>query len=226
MDEMLAALHEAAAVSNIPIYAGSTSSGALLPGLDAVEVLEDADADPVARRWPLWGVAAAVAILLVGFVVVWLLRTAEPTLPPHPAISPRVASEPGLAPADAVAPEPEPIVLHFETQPPGAKVLLGDSTLCPATPCEVPYNGDAATEVFTLDHPDYAAKDVERPLEAGRNDIRVSLLGSPKAAPKSPPKPVKAVAKPAPTPKAHKVVKPAAKKPTPKKKSKYKENPY
>jgi predicted Ser/Thr protein kinase len=85
------------------------------------------------------GVAALFAVVAALLGVALLDR--PPPVAAAPAAPSAVAAPPAVTlPAKAKA----TATLHVETDPPGAKVNEEGETLCPSTPCDIVYVGDAA----------------------------------------------------------------------------------
>jgi serine/threonine-protein kinase len=82
----------------------------------------------------------AVVTVLVGIA---LLDRPAPAPAPVTAVAPPVASS--TVPVATAPPKPTAsATLHVESDPPGAKVKEEGETMCPSTPCDIVYTGQAA----------------------------------------------------------------------------------
>jgi hypothetical protein len=112
---------------------------------------------PDFRRGNRKGVIFAVAsVAALGALVALSMRsgpspaatTTPSDVPPPPSAAPvvpplPVAVQPVAPPPIAPAPK---LSVHFQTDPPGASVKENNNELCPATPCDYSFSGDAAAE--------------------------------------------------------------------------------
>lgn len=97
--------------------------------------------EPPRRRW----VGAVVGLAAVATLAsIWAAHQLT-AAPPEPAVA---AAPPPPAPTVPPAPPPPPqarITIHVTSDPPGAKVNEEGETLCPSTPCDIVYVGNAAS---------------------------------------------------------------------------------
>jgi serine/threonine-protein kinase len=95
-----------------------------------------------------------IAIVLVAALACGgiLYFTSAPVPATHPSASAADSVPPPVAvPASARAPDPVPtVVVHFDSDPPGARVKEDDAVVCEATPCDIQYKGAAADP--TIEH--------------------------------------------------------------------------
>ncbi len=128
----------------------------------------------------------------------------------------------GRAPA-AAAPTPppagpEPVLLHLESDPAGARVSAGGHALCPHTPCEVTWHPHSAGETLRLrfHRRGYRETSVDQPLTGKRITVDAHLPALRRG---------RRVRHPHPAPPDHAPVKKKKKKKTPGL-DQYKANPY
>jgi serine/threonine-protein kinase len=97
-----------------------------------------------------WAIAATLA---AGIGVIAIVKSS--TSPPAPQAAPAPPADTGVAPsAPTPAPTPAPtaapraeveaLTIQVDSNPPGAAVLEGAKELCPSTPCEITWRGEAA----------------------------------------------------------------------------------
>jgi serine/threonine-protein kinase len=84
----------------------------------------------------------------------WYFNQGQTSDAPTTSTSTSVMAPPPPAPSPSAAPPPPPpvptVILHVNTDPPGARIKEDDATVCAATPCDIIYKGDAADP--TIEH--------------------------------------------------------------------------
>ncbi len=113
--------------------------------------------DPRAPAPRAWMFAAAAMVVVGGGALIWAGRTAGPSQLPVP----KVIEEPKPAPPVPPTPAPKTVVLHMETDPPGAEVRQGDRVwgITPY-PVVVPRSDKPVRFTFHLDGYDLGATEV------------------------------------------------------------------
>lgn len=191
-------------------FVGQTPSGTPEPMSQAViqrASLDDVELRPVGRGKVIGVLAAVVALLVAGTVVVTSAPESEGIDLTQGADS-EGSSESGATDRDAHAPAapapeadaPRLRVVRVTSEPPGAQVRAGDEVLCGATPCEISFRGDeaAASHEVTFRKAGYGDTTVSLAPDAE------SLEGALRRIPGRPPGPAPKADPPAPTPKPDK----------------------
>jgi len=104
---------------------------------------------------PASNTSRLVAVVLLAAVACGAILYITSVRPPPPAAQPPVVESVAPPPPVAsIAPRPpEPVqtaVVHFDSDPQGARVKEDDAVVCESTPCDIQYKGPAADP--TIEH--------------------------------------------------------------------------